>query len=283
MSRFDRFKLPVISVILLLSTSACLYVLHCETNARNSFLANLSKANASMLEDLLDNFDRALTSANLTYFLISGSLLGSYRHHGRIPWDDDVDVILNVTEKSDIQKALLTLEPNYRLFSTPYTNSDEWKFFSTKGNPLQNSVHYRSPYIDLFFYRENLTHLISTSTRFPTDYYPKKFVFPLIRRPFGKLRVLAPCSTLQVLESTRIDPSMCHSAKYNHIEEKMLRSTPAEIPCHRLHDYFPFVHRNFQNGFGNSQSGMVETLKKGASILNTVVVDRCTMSMPSIS
>ena len=31
---------------------------------------------------------------NLTYFIVGGSALGSIRHGGFIPWDDDIDVAL---------------------------------------------------------------------------------------------------------------------------------------------------------------------------------------------
>ena len=40
-----------------------------------------------------------LTRLNVTYFMNGGTLLGSYRHHGRIPWDDDVDLMVNSSEK----------------------------------------------------------------------------------------------------------------------------------------------------------------------------------------
>lgn len=43
---------------------------------------------------LLVEFDRVCTKYHLRYFLNGGSLIGAIRHHGFIPWDDDVDVIM---------------------------------------------------------------------------------------------------------------------------------------------------------------------------------------------
>lgn len=46
-----------------------------------------------MLQILLD-FDRFCKDNNLTYFMDAGTLLGAVRHHGFIPWDNDIDVCM---------------------------------------------------------------------------------------------------------------------------------------------------------------------------------------------
>lgn len=46
-----------------------------------------------MLAMLVD-FDAFCRSHQLRYYLVGGTLLGAVRHHGYIPWDDDVDVAM---------------------------------------------------------------------------------------------------------------------------------------------------------------------------------------------
>lgn len=48
----------------------------------------------AVMLDLLAELDRVCKKHNLTYFANGGTLIGTIRHQGFIPWDDDLDVIM---------------------------------------------------------------------------------------------------------------------------------------------------------------------------------------------
>lgn len=64
--------------------------------------------------DLLEELKRVCQKYNLTYYVDSGTLLGTIRHKGYIPWDDDIDIVM----KRDDYEKLLQL--GQKEFSHPY-------------------------------------------------------------------------------------------------------------------------------------------------------------------
>lgn len=56
-----------------------------------------------VLLDALSAFARFCDEQGLRYYLVGGTLLGAVRHHGFIPWDDDIDVGL---PRSDYERFI---------------------------------------------------------------------------------------------------------------------------------------------------------------------------------
>lgn len=96
---------------------------------RNEFFVDTTRKKLWAISlDLLLEFDSVCKKHNLNYFLAFGTLLGAVRHHGFIPWDDDVDVYML---REDYEKFLLCdkefKDPYF--FETPYT--DPGYFYSS--------------------------------------------------------------------------------------------------------------------------------------------------------
>lgn len=62
-----------------------------------------------MLEEILF-IDEICKKNNITYFLCGGSALGAIRHHGFIPWDDDMDIALYEKDWKKLCNILIKMQ-----------------------------------------------------------------------------------------------------------------------------------------------------------------------------
>lgn len=55
-------------------------------------------AHQTLLLEMLKDIDIVCKRRRISYQLFAGTALGAVRHHGFIPWDDDVDIIMSRSE-----------------------------------------------------------------------------------------------------------------------------------------------------------------------------------------
>lgn len=227
-------------------------------NVESYFLPSLDSESKALLDRTFRVFVDSMGSANITFFIFSGSLLGSFRHHGPIPWDDDIDVIINSTDQNRVFEALSRTDPvSFELFTVhsdaPEDYTYQWKFYPKSGERVFLK-RYRTPYIDIFFFYENRTHIWNGSPYFvTTEVWRKSLVFPLRRRQFGELMVPAPCNTEAFLASN-FEVSVCQSRDFSHTYDMHFLSSPLRVPCERLHNLYPFVHRSANNSTSTQEA-----------------------------
>lgn len=82
-----------------------------------SHLSTLQKAQLSVFKEFIKICDRH----GLTYYITGGTLLGSVRHKGFIPWDDDIDVLMTRKDYEKFLKCATELPSSMYLsnFDTP--------------------------------------------------------------------------------------------------------------------------------------------------------------------
>ncbi|MDE7441909.1 MAG: LicD family protein [Muribaculaceae bacterium] len=154
-----------------------------------------------MLE-MLKFVDRICTENNIKYWLSSGTCLGAVRHHGFIPWDDDVDIELLEDDYNKLIKILRENEtdefviqsseddPNY-IFDFAKLRDKKTQVKESFG--LDRLYKHQGLFIDIFKLvpsNSRTLHYISGRMRtlenylklWAIDHRIVKFLFPFIRK-----------------------------------------------------------------------------------------------------
>lgn len=75
----------------------------------------------SRLKDMLRNIDEYCMKHNIQYWVCGGTLLGTIRHKGFIPWDDDVDIFMPMPDYKKFIKSFCT-DGMYQLLGPEITD-----------------------------------------------------------------------------------------------------------------------------------------------------------------
>ena len=199
---------------------------------RASYLTSTQRA---LLMQTLDDILSACERENLTCMMSSGTLLGSYRHHGLIPWDEDVDILFDLAQQPAVDRALSAL-PGY-IISKRLSNI-HWKLYHSTAMDVGGL--YRFPFVDLFFYYSNATHVHSERDPFTLRV---EQVFPLVRRPFEQRWLWAPRDSLAALQQA-FGADVLERCEFGGVDHAhCVWRVNCSLPCAALYDLLPFVFR----------------------------------------
>ena len=101
--------------------------------------------------EILKQIDEYCTSKNLRYSLGGGTLLGAVRHHGFIPWDDDVDIMLPRPDYEILRDNICDYFKDLGVFGDSNNNPQYtyFKLFSKKTLLVEGNDEY-GVFIDVF-------------------------------------------------------------------------------------------------------------------------------------
>lgn len=120
--------------------------------------SDLRKMQLRML-DMLKYIDKICRENDIKYWLSSGTCLGAVRHGGFIPWDDDVDIEMELDEYIKLS-SLLKKTPSSQYVFQDYSTDNEYVFPYGKLRDLNTKIKenyyadnwnkYNGAFIDIF-------------------------------------------------------------------------------------------------------------------------------------
>ena len=152
---------------------------------------------------------------NFRYTLVHGTLLGSYFFHDILPWDDDMDVMVDFRDYPKFKRAFqnvsvwkkfhlhgfwdygLSNEYDFKNLSTIFPDKENnitrdhmVKIYFANGTRTFNHP-WTWPFIDIFYFKQNHTHVWNLQPD-STQYTPIQEFYPFHLRPFMGMWLPAP-------------------------------------------------------------------------------------------
>jgi phosphorylcholine metabolism protein LicD len=158
--------------------------------------------------------------SNIPYWIIGGTLLGQVRHNAIIPWDDDIDVgilISDYTKVFDTLKKITLKSKTHTLFVTIHG----LKLFSNTMKEVAT---------DIFLYEITSDGKIVLASERSRNFWPNDYFYPdeinnMQLLPFGDLLVYTPNNPKRYLYNCFGSDCLTHGKLYyDHINNKPLTS-----------------------------------------------------------
>jgi hypothetical protein len=213
-----------------------------------------SESQAASMRRLMGHLHNVTTRHKITYVMDGGTLIGSLLHHGRIPWDDDLDAYINSEDEHKFIKALSTNGFLVRNWNGLYL-----KMWDQTLPHVRNNRKHNWPFLDVGLLVKNKTHIWERRSKREKKYsgnvYPRSMIYPPVLRPFGDLILAAPRDGEAML-TMRLGPFWrercgCGIANWDHRLENILDQRVGDgnarifYPCGGLPD-LPLVRREPQ-------------------------------------
>ena len=145
----------------------------------------------------------------ITYWVDFGSLLGSVRHGGMIPWDDDVDIVIFL----DDEAKLFSLKKKFARYGLRIKRS------SIPGLIKILPKKSKFPFVDVFtaqYSPEDKNKIKLIASGWPKYYWLKDEIFPLKRVKFGPMQVSIPKDPMRHLFDLYGQDCMTMARWWNH-------------------------------------------------------------------
>ncbi|CAG5119965.1 unnamed protein product [Candidula unifasciata] len=209
---------------------------------------------------------QAMTAFNITHIVRGGSLIGYYRHHGRMPWDEDVDILVD-SEQWEIAREVLSCLPDLQINLGP---EYMWKLFHKDAQLWKDETFIKFPYVDIFLYKSDSEHVWPLTVWMKLITMKREWTLPPSTGVFEGWPISIPNKPAKVLHDLYPGRIMfdCYSQIFHRRKRKMVASHKrVAIPCSMLRGIYPLVVRRIEKG------KVIEERTLGSKILSTFETD----------